>query len=184
MVASVCALLSVGAAMQGHASAATGSPGQITKVVVFLQENHTFDNVLGNLCATTTRAEPCDGALSGQGKGVGTIPLAPATDIPPTIPHLPSSQRTAIDNGAMDGFNQLPGCKSDKRFACYVSYREAQIPSLWSLAKQFTVADRFFSECTSASAVAHMDFGDGGAGSSLGRHTCSAGFAGDNPTSF
>ncbi|MCU1428940.1 MAG: phosphoesterase, partial [Actinomycetia bacterium] len=42
----------------------------------------------------------------------------------------------------------------------------------------------FFSECTSASAVAHMDFGDGGAGSSLGRHTCSAGFAGDNPTSF
>jgi phospholipase C len=115
---------------------------------------------------------------------VGTIPLRVAGDVPPNIPHLPSSQHTAIDNGAMDGFAKLAGCTVKNNYACYTSSAQSGIPNLWSLATQFTVADRFFSECTSASAVAHIDFGDAGAGADPHHSTCSAGFIGDNPKGF
>lgn len=38
---------------------ANGKGSPIQHVVIFFQENHSFDNVLGWLCATSTRTSPC-----------------------------------------------------------------------------------------------------------------------------
>ncbi|MDB5163857.1 MAG: rane associated phosphoesterase [Candidatus Saccharibacteria bacterium] len=167
----------------------------ITKVVVIFQENHTFDNVLGYMCATETRTEPCDGTTSGSTKvpvsktnstGSQAIPLTQATDIVPSVGHDPNSQKTAIDGGKMDGFNKVNGCgpSASPPYACYTQYHPDQVPNLSSLARSYTITDRFFSECTAESAVAHIDLGDAGKGSQLSQGTCSANFSGANPTHF
>jgi hypothetical protein len=86
------------------ASPPNGSP--IQHVVIIDMENHTFDNVLGKLCASTGR---CDGATTGKIKDGSIIALGAATDIVPVVQHEPVAQRTAIDGGLMDGFSLISG---------------------------------------------------------------------------
>src|SRR5689334_22248988 len=62
------------AAAPGAAHATT----PIQHVVVILQENHSFDNVLGVWCVQTRR---CDGATSGRVSNGSTRNLSVATDI-------------------------------------------------------------------------------------------------------
>ena len=68
----------------------SGSP--IRHVVVLYQENHSFDNVLGKLCADAGR---CDGATQGELDDGTIIALEHASDIVPFTAHDGISQVTA-----------------------------------------------------------------------------------------
>jgi phospholipase C len=142
-------------------SAVTLSPGAragtlptpIRHVVFILQENHSFDNVLGAWCAQTSR---CDGATSGQLYGGGSIALSTATDAVPYVLHTGPAQVTAIDGGRMDGFSLVEGCTSSKHYACYSQYQPGQIPNVTALANQFAVADRTFEDGPAPSWGSHL----------------------------
>jgi phospholipase C len=147
----------------------------IRHVVVIDQENHSFDNVLGALCAEIasgqiTGHDPCDGATSGTTSTGATIPLAPAADIVPEVDHSVGGQQAAMDGGAMDGFDHQNGCKADSGYACYSQYdpvsgtcglsgTETCIPNLATLAERFVISDRTFEFATTPSWAGHMVLG-------------------------
>lgn len=130
-------------------SAALTNP--IQHVIVFYQENHSFDNVLGALCVQDSR---CDGASTGR-LGNGTeIPLSRASDLVAPVDHSPTAQITAVDGGKMDGFNQLEGCA---QYACYSQYSPSKIPNVAALARQFAISDRTFETDLIPSWGAHLE---------------------------
>lgn len=128
-------------------------PTPIQHVVVIMQENHSFDNVLGKLCVDDAR---CDGTLVGKGYGGLTIPLHKAPNLIPNIGHGTSAQKAAVDKGAMDGFSKIYGCTSGAGYACYSYYDETQIPNLAALARRFVIADRAFSPSSAPSWGGHL----------------------------
>ena len=110
-------------------SCATRFPTPIEHVVVILQENHSFDNVLGQLCIQEKRE--CNAASTGTNKKGETIPLTKASDVVPTVSHNQESQLKAIDKGKMDGWEKVGGCQARQ---CYTAFEPSQIPSLAALA--------------------------------------------------
>ena len=136
------------------------TPTPITHVVVFFQENHSFDNVLGRICAT--RTTPCDGATTGVLHTGHVIPLARARDVVPAVDHSPSSQITAMAGGRMDSFDLLKGCRGRLRNNCYSQYTAAQIPNVAALADTFAVSDRTFEVNPVPSWGAHLELVTGG----------------------
>ncbi|MHB8490554.1 MAG: alkaline phosphatase family protein [Candidatus Dormibacteria bacterium] len=134
------------------------SPGNtpIKHIVLFFQENHSFDNVLGALCAANTRATPCDGATTGLLPNGTTIPLSQTPDIVPTLDHGFQAQTTSIDGGKMDGYANLGGCNAPA-YACYSSYQPSQIPNTAALATTFAISDRTFELSPVPSWGAHLE---------------------------
>ena len=124
-----------------HLSAAAVPSSPIKHVVYLLEENHSFDNVLGAWCLQTSR---CDGTNAGHLSGGASIGMSVAPDIVPNIDHTQPSQLQAIDGGEMDGFSLLRGCTSDTNYACYSQYEPSQIPNVAALATSFAVSDRTF----------------------------------------
>lgn len=150
---------SVSQSAQSTAAAATtpaASGNPIKHVVIIYQENNSFDEVLGYTCAVVLNHR-CDGATTGRISTGATIPLAQPPDIVPTVNHSPGAISTGIDGGKMDGFDKNSGCGSSTGYACYVSYRNTQIPNLAMYAEQYVVADRTFESKVSASWGSHMD---------------------------
>jgi phospholipase C len=148
--------------------AASGVAPPIQHVVVILQENHTFDNVLGQLCIQDHRAE-CSAASSGKNLKGETIPLSRAADVVVNVNHSQKAQLTAMDKGKMDGFEQVGGCTQKQ---CYTQYDPTQIPSLAALARSGAISDAFFSRDIVPSWGGHLDF----------FAQTLDGFVGDNPT--
>jgi phospholipase C len=130
----------------------------IQHVVVVLQENHSFDNVLGVWCVQTGR---CDGATSGRVSNGSTQRLSVATDIVVPARHNSAAQTAAIDGGAMDGFNNNDLCTKAQGYPCYTQYRPKQIPNVIALASKYVVSDRSFELDGIPSFGAHMDLAAG-----------------------
>jgi phospholipase C len=135
------------------ASGSSASPTPIQHVVVILQENHSFDNVLGQLCIQDQRA--CNAASSGLRLDGSTIQLGRATDIVPIVNHVQKSQVDAIDGGKMDGWEKINGCQKDQ---CYVQFDPTQIPSMAAMARSGAISDNFFSRDIVPSWGGHLDF--------------------------
>jgi phospholipase C len=152
----------------GAAPALGGSHSPIHHIVVIYQENHSFDNVLGRFCAKSGR---CHGAIAGKLDDGSSVPLRSAPDIVPEVRHTTFDQRTAIDGGAMDGFDRIPGCEAADHLACYEQYFPSQLPNLTRLARHFTVSDRTFQMSSVPSWGAHVELVAAGLD----------GFTGDNP---
>jgi phospholipase C len=127
----------------GTAAGPISAPTPIRHVVVIYQENHSFDNVLGQLCAQHLRPTPCDGATTGQLANGSTIKLSQSPDIVPNVDNSRGAQTTAIDGGKMDRFSRIAGC-SGSHYACYSQYWPSQIPNLSNLATAFAISDRTF----------------------------------------
>ncbi len=156
------------ASLSGPAASAPSARWPIRHVVVIYQENHSFDNVLGRLCVITLR---CDGAVTGKISSGQVIPLPLASDVVPKVDHSNKAQTTAINHGAMDGWNHLKGCDSLDRFACYQSFFPEQIPNISALAVRFTISDRTFEDTLVPSFGSHTVVLAGQLG----------GFTGNNP---
>ncbi len=140
-----------------RAAAAVVSP--IRHIVVFYQENHSFDNVLGIDC--TTRKSHCDGATRGK-VGAKSIALRRASDIVSNVGHAAWDQTAAIDHGLMDGFAKITNCTAARHYACYSQYQPRQIPNTTRLANTFAVSDRTFSDGPYASSMQHLTLLSGG----------------------
>ena len=137
----------------------TSSP--IEHIVILYQENQSFDHVLGAFCTELASGEitghmPCDGASTGRLSNGTTIPLGSATDLVPEVAHSVEGQKTAIAEGAMDGFNLMNGCTQKSAYRCYTRYAPSQIPNLAALANEYVIADRTFEFATTPSWAGHM----------------------------
>jgi hypothetical protein len=126
----------------------------IEHVVVIYMENHSFDNVFGHLCATELS---CDGATSGKLLDGSTIPLPPADDIPPNVPHSSTAQAIAMNGGLMNGFEGLHYCSADGGYACYQAFTPDQLPVLSDLARNFAISDRTFETAAVGSWGSHLE---------------------------
>jgi phospholipase C len=146
--------LALGAAGLVWRTAAPGAATPIEHVVVILQENHSFDNVLGPLCIQDHR-EGCNAASSGKNEKGETIPLSKASDVVVNVAHSQEAQLAAMDKGKMDGWERLGGCATNQ---CYSAYEPGQIPSLAALARGGAISDAFFSRDIVPSWGGHLDF--------------------------
>src|SRR5215472_5912692 len=89
----------------GYARIGVAAAGveKINQVVFIIKENRTFDNYFGTFPGA-------DGATSGTISTGDVIPLGHTPDrTPRDINHSWNSAITAIDGGAMDQFDLIPG---------------------------------------------------------------------------
>jgi phospholipase C len=155
-----CAAVAVAVATAGGSPAVAahgaGFTTRIQHVVYVIQENHSFDNVLGAWCVHTGR---CDGATTGLVKGVGSIPLTTAKDKVVEVAHSAQSQTDAIDRGAMDGFARILHCARSDAYKCYTQYTppESSITNVLALANNFSLSDRTFEDGPVSSWGMHVE---------------------------
>jgi phospholipase C len=150
-------------ALVGARSVTTTFPTPIQHVVVIYQENHSFDEVLGDWCNTFTPAR-CDGYTGTVTLYDGTqVAMWNSPDVVPSVAHQVGPQAAAIDGGKMDGWNKLSGCTANSNpsnniyaYGCLTYFTPSQVPSLTSLATKFAVSDRTFSMADSPSWGGHL----------------------------
>jgi phospholipase C len=126
----------------------------IKHVVIIYQENHSFDNVFGRMCAESGR---CDGTTEGKLPDGSTIPLAKSPDVVPNAGHRTQAQLKAINGGAMDGFPYVGGCDEQRGYPCMSQFSPTQIPNLSRLANSFVLSDQTFQNATVPSFGAHIE---------------------------
>lgn len=161
----------------GQTLAAAGS-SPVKHVIIILQENHSFDNLLGKFCAEVKSAaiqrggadDPCDGVTTGKISTGQTVPLVSAPDFVPTASHSVVGQQEAIDDGKMDGFNTTNGCEGGPSLYdnCYNQYDPLSGPcesangscitNVAALATKYAVSDRTFELAATPSWAGHMVF--------------------------
>jgi phospholipase C len=146
-----------GARVNPAAVARAPQAGKIKHVVVIMQENRSFDEVLGYWC--THPVHHCNGYVGPvhlQGGGVATMTQSPDV-ITNDPPHSVIAQTTAIDGGKMDGWKNLgTTCHSPGRNDCLTYYKPSQIPALTALASRYAVSDHTFTAQDSPSWGGHM----------------------------
>ncbi len=146
----------VGAEPHAAAAARRGPAGRIEHVIVFYQENHSFDEVLGEFCRRHNHR--CDGHVGKVRLSDGTVVrMHKAKDIIPEVWHNVLAQQRAINGGKMDGWDKVPGCNPPKwPRSCLQYYTPEQIPNYTKLAGKYTVNDRMFSMYDSPSYGGHI----------------------------
>ena len=128
------------------------NPGmeKINQVVFIIKENRTFDNYIGTFSGA-------DGATSGMISTGDVIPLGHTPDrTPRDISHSWDSALTAIDGGAMDQFDLIPGGNQNGDYLSYTQLTESDIPNYFALARYFTLGDAMFSSLTGPSFPNHL----------------------------
>jgi phospholipase C len=138
--------------MPAHSRAsapAVSSP--IERIVVVLQENHTYDNYFG----TYSRGDGTAGkGLSVPAVAQGPPSVAPshsATLTPVDLNHNWSSAHADFDAGAMDGFVYSEGSPSTMAY-----FDGTDIPHYWAAADRYVLCDRYFTSAMTESAPNHL----------------------------
>src|SRR6516225_4390591 len=107
------------------------NPGmeKIQQVVFIIKENRTFDNYSGTFPGA-------DGATTGTISTGDVIQLGHTPDrTPRDISHSWNSALTAIDGGAMDQFDLIPGGNLNGDYVAYTQLAESDIPNYFALAR-------------------------------------------------
>ncbi len=117
----------------------------IQHTVFIIKENHTFDNYFGTFPAA-------DGATSGLTSTGQMVPLIPMPDTYQAgLCNGWSCAIQAIDGGKMDKFDLISGGLSG-----YTQVAEKDIPNYWAYARQFVLADRYFTSVHGPSVPNHF----------------------------
>jgi phospholipase C len=123
---------------------------KIDHVVFIVKENRTFDNYFGTFPGA-------DGATSGKISTGEVIPLRHAPDMMPRdIDHSYQAAVEAIDGGAMDRFDLIMGGNVNGDYLAYSQYTESDIPNYFAYARNFVLADAFFSSLEGPSFPNHL----------------------------
>lgn len=140
-------------------SVAPAPASPISKIVVVLQENHTFDNYFGTY----------PGADGLTGKNVllpvarGGPPNAPPTHsstlTPADLTHNWDSAHTDYDGGKMDGFVYGEGSTGTLTY-----FDRSDLPRYWAAADRYVLCDRYFTSAMTESAPNHLYLVAGTAG--------------------
>lgn len=131
MIASLCALA---------ATSLTCGPQPrdirvIRHTIFIIKENRTFDHYFGLFPGA-------DGASTGTISSGGTVPLTHLSD-PSQLNDLCNSWDCALeamDSGMMDKFDLINGGTLN----AYTQVNEQDIPNYWAYARNFVLADRYF----------------------------------------
>jgi phospholipase C len=143
----------VGMGMLMSVSARALPPAGVKHVVIILQGDHTFDNIFGTFAGangTTTRVY--------NGKPLGHTPNVP----PCWINDGQFDASIAFDGGKLDRFGSSSGLCNGTGVNvtvgpnAYTQYQEADLPLYWAYAKQYTLADNFFSSDLGPSFPNHL----------------------------
>ena len=120
----------------------------IKYVLVLVKENHTFDNYFSGFPG----AESASTAKLSSGKTIN-LTAAPNGDLAGDTCHANSCGFNAYDDGKMDGFDTNGDATQP-----FMHYSEAQIPNYWQYAKNYVLADHFFSTTLGPSTPGHTVF--------------------------
>jgi phospholipase C len=136
-------------------SAVQRAKSPIDHVVIIYEENHSFDDILGQLCLT--RTTPCNGYTGRVRFADGVIaPNVTEPDIVPQAGHGKLSQRQAL----ADKWDLLLGCQRTP-YKCVTHVDPAGIPNIAALANRFAVSDATFGAYVTASYGAHVQLAGG-----------------------
>ncbi len=127
----------------------TAELGPIKHIVVIVKENHSFDNLFGQL----------SGAAGSRRAKVGnkTITMGVTPDsLDRDIQHTGSNSTNAVNHGKMDGFSKEGHAKQHGKDMADTQYTSAQIPNYYSYATTYSIADHFFSTVLSGSFPNHL----------------------------
>jgi phospholipase C len=135
-------------------SAMAAVTSKIKYVLVIVKENHTFDNYFTGFSGASWSKKAKISSIETECR-----PIAPEGTIG-TPCHTNCCGRHAYSGGSMDGFESAgTSCgASDQGLYPYIRYREDQIPNYWRLAKDFVLADHYFSTTLGPSAPGHEVF--------------------------
>ncbi len=135
----------------------TAAVAKIKHVFVLMQENHTFDNYFGTFPGADGVRNAC---------GVPTNPADPASPMvrpfhlsqvrTPDLHHGEVSSRAAFDNGKMDGFVKAQLTRKLPGQLALGYYDGRDLAAYWELARQYVLADRFFSSAQGGSSINHQ----------------------------
>ena len=112
----------------------------IQHVVILFQENHTFDNYFGTF--------PGANGIKNDPSGVQPYHL---TGLITDLCHSTVCAHADYNNGKMDGFLQSEGSKQTFGY-----YNQQDIPYYWSLAKNYTLFDNYFTSAMGPSLPNHL----------------------------
>ena len=123
---------------------------KIKHIVFLVKENRTFDNYFGTYPGA-------NGATSGKLSTGAVISLRHAPDMTPhDIDHSYQAAVKAIDGGAMDKFDLINGGNVKGDLLAYTQYNEGDIPNYFAYARNFVLADEFFSSLEGPSFPNHL----------------------------
>lgn len=124
--------------------------GKVEHIVFIVKENRTFDNLFGTFPGS-------DGATTGTISTGDVINLGRTPDrTPRDISHSFQSAVKAIDGGAMDKFDLIPGGSVNGDYLAYTQHTEEDIPNYFTYARNFVLGDAFFSSLTGPSFPNHL----------------------------
>lgn len=120
----------------------------IDHVIVFVKENHTFDNYFGSFPGADGNTTCNDGS--------GSFPCPSAPDRTRDLCHTHACAVTEWNGGKMDGWPNVAGTSSSGDHLAWAQYGEASIPNYWAYARAFTLADHFFADALSPTFTGQM----------------------------
>ncbi|MCI4362916.1 MAG: alkaline phosphatase family protein [Thermoplasmata archaeon] len=131
--------------------ASPSPPSPIDRVVVVLQENHTYDNYFG----TYARGD----GTAGKGIRVPAVAGGPPTVAPSHSPTLKpvdlnhnwNSAHADFNSGAMDGFVYSEGSPTTMAY-----FDGSDLPHYWAAADRYVLCDRYFTSAMTESAPNHL----------------------------
>ena len=126
-----------------------GGASPIRYIFVLVKENHTFDNYFADFPGA-------DGTLTAElstGQSIAR-PVAPDGPTAHDISHSHSSAVIGYAGGRMNGFDQIPPLPNDG--TTFIRYTEAEIPNYWKYARNFVLADHFFTTTLGPSFPGHF----------------------------
>jgi phospholipase C len=129
----------------------------IQHIVFIVKENRTFDNMFGAMKLTRPDV---NGATTGLLSTGQVIQLGRSPDaLPRDLGHSWWDTLTSMDYGRMDGFDLVQEnpvqCSIEGDLLCFTQYQQEDIPSYWTLATYFTLADNMFSSMHAPSVPNH-----------------------------
>ena len=158
-------------------SRSSASTSPIRHVVVIVEENHSFNDILGKFCAEVASGQiiragvndHCNGATQATISDGSSRELTIEPDYGLKIDHTVRGQRKALDAGKMDGWDKARWCTptSPHPYACLSQFdplngtcgvdgHQNCTPNLDLYAEQFALSDRTFEFRASASWAGHM----------------------------
>ena len=149
---------------------------KIKHIVFIVKENCSFDNYFGTFPGA-------DGAISRKISTGEVIPLRHAPDMTPRdIDHSYQAAVKAMDGGAMDRFDLIAGGNRNGDFLAYSQYYETDMPNYFAYARNFVLADSFFSSLEGPSFPNHLYTVGAQSGGAINNPTNSMGWWGcDSP---
>jgi phospholipase C len=131
----------------------TAAQNVIENIVVFFQENHTFDNYFGTFPGADG-ASGSAGICLPQKQGSSTPCVSPyhsSTLTPVDMNHNWNAAHSDYDGGKMDGFVYTEGNKATMSY-----FDGTDIPRYWKAAQQYVLCERYFTSVMSESLPNHL----------------------------